>query len=47
MNIAKIEISQGSSAQCFPDVDVTAWYSPYICTANSLGIAKGFSSGKF
>ncbi len=36
-----------TSAECsFEDVDKTAWYYPYIATAEKLGIAKG-SDGKF
>ena len=32
---------------CFPDVATNMWYHRYICAANKLGIASGFSNGKF
>jgi len=33
--------------KCFPDVDPEMWYHRYICAAHTLGIANGFSDGKF
>lgn len=36
-----------ATEQCFPDVDKNMWYHRYICTANTLGVANGFSDGKF
>lgn len=32
---------------CFLDVNTNMWYHPYICGANTLGIAHGFESGLF
>lgn len=32
---------------CFLDVNINMWYHPYICGANTLGIAHGFESGLF
>lgn len=36
-----------NSDRCFPDVDPAMWYSGYICTAQKLAVAKGFSDGTF
>jgi hypothetical protein len=32
---------------CFPDTEVGAWFSPYICTAKRLGVVNGMPNGKF
>ena len=40
-------LSSTVSEKCFPDVDTKMWYHPYICSAHELGIASGFSDGKF
>ncbi len=40
-------IPETVAEKCFPDVDTAMWYHRYICTAHSLGIANGFSDGKF
>lgn len=44
---AGTSIDTSKRERCFPDVNPTLWYSPYICTANQLGIAKGFDSWNF
>lgn len=36
-----------NTEKCFPDVDPNMWYHRYICAANKLSIANGFSDGKF
>lgn len=36
-----------TTEKCFPDVDPNAWYHPFICAAQQLGIANGFADGKF
>ena len=38
---------ENSTEKCFPDVATNTWYHPYICTAYKLGLASGFSDGKF
>jgi hypothetical protein len=35
------------SAKCFTDIDVLAWYAPYICDAKRLGYIHGYSDGTF
>ncbi len=41
------DLSQVTEERCFPDVPTTMWYHPYICTAASEWIAKGFENGRF
>lgn len=40
-------VPENSDEKCFPDVATSTWYHPYICTAYKLGLASGFSDGKF
>jgi hypothetical protein len=40
-------VPENSSEKCFPDVPVNSWYNAYVCTAYKLGLASGFSDGRF
>ncbi|MBT6143110.1 hypothetical protein HOH51_01210 [bacterium] len=33
--------------QCFPDIDLTQWYAPYVCSAKAAGLVKGYVDGTF
>ena len=35
------------SSNCFPDTPYNQWYSPYICTAKTLGYVNGYPDGSF
>lgn len=47
LRASNTQIPDTVSEKCFPDVDQKMWYHKYICTAHQLGIANGFSDGKF
>ncbi len=36
-----------SERGCFPDLDVTQWYAPYVCTAKQAGWVEGYEDGTF
>ncbi|MDA1060451.1 MAG: S-layer homology domain-containing protein [bacterium] len=38
---------QTPSSNCFPDTPYNQWYSPYICTAKTLGFINGYPDGTF
>lgn len=35
------------SRACFTDVDVLAWYAPYVCDAKENGFIEGYTDGTF
>lgn len=35
------------SRACFTDIDVLAWYAPYVCDAKEKGYISGYSDGRF
>jgi len=47
LKTADVKLPDAPTEKCFPDVAVDAWYHPFICGAQTLGIANGFESGKF
>lgn len=47
LRASAITLPEISAEKCFPDVDQNLWYHRYICAANKLGVANGFSDGKF
>ncbi|MCB9807532.1 S-layer homology domain-containing protein [Candidatus Peribacteria bacterium] len=47
LRASNITLPEAPTEKCFPDVDTTLWYHRYICAAHTLGIANGFSDGKF
>ncbi len=47
LRASAITLPEIGTEKCFPDVDPNIWYHRYICAANKLGVANGFSDGKF
>lgn len=47
LRASAITLPEIGTEKCFPDVDPSLWYHRYICAANKLGVANGFSDGKF
>ena len=47
LRASAITLPEIGAEKCFPDVDPNMWYHKYICAAHKLGIANGFSDGKF
>lgn len=40
-------VPEVSGQKCFDDVELSAWYAPYVCYAKSVGIVKGYEDGTF
>jgi zinc protease len=41
------KVPEQDSQQCFPDVAIDQWFSPYVCYAKSIGVISGYSDGTF
>lgn len=39
--------SLSPSVKCFTDMDVLAWYAPYVCDAKRFGYISGYNDGSF
>lgn len=47
LETSKTQISTQETSRCFPDIDTSQWYAPYICSAKRENIAKGHNDGNF
>jgi hypothetical protein len=45
--LAKGELPDEPSVQCFPDVPVAEWYSRFVCRGKELGYIAGYPDGNF
>lgn len=43
----RVRVSTSDAERCFPDVNESDWFSPYVCLAKKRGMVSGYPDGTF